>query len=129
MNAALAGSWIDVVRRLQAAAQRRDKAAFLDFFAPDVEYHYHVSSRPLKGRDWVDRFISKYWANHSASTWVIEHWAERGNRIFTEGREEYLNADGVKVLHPYMGVIEFGADGKITGWRDYFQMQDPNAGK
>jgi limonene-1,2-epoxide hydrolase len=120
---------IDVLRRLQHAAQQRDKAVFLSFFAPDVEYHYHFGTRPLKGRDWVDRFITKYWANHSATTWVIEHWAERDGRLLSEGREEYVNADGVLVQHPYMGIIEFGPDGLITGWRDYFQMNDPNAGK
>lgn len=120
---------IDVIRRLQQAALRRDKQAFLAFFAPDVDYHYHFGSRPLKGRDWVDRFITKYWANHSATTWVIEHWAERDGRLFSEGREEYVNAHGVLVKHPYMGIIEFGPDGLISGWRDYFQMNDPNAGK
>ncbi|MFO1427017.1 MAG: nuclear transport factor 2 family protein [Steroidobacteraceae bacterium] len=118
---------IEVIRRLQAAAARRDLAALLEFFAPDVEYHYHVGSRPLQGRAWVERFFSRYWAHHSAATWVIEHWAERDGRLFTEGREEYTNADGVRVVHPYMGIIEFGADGRITGWRDYFQMNDPNA--
>lgn len=120
---------IDLLRRLQRAIDRRDKAAFLDFFAPDVEYHYHVGSRPLKGLDWVDRFITKYWAKHSATNWAIVHWAERDGRLLTEGVEEYVNADGVLVRHPYMGIIEFGPDGKITAWRDYFQMNDPNAGK
>lgn len=120
---------IDVLRRLQQAAQQRDKAAFLSFFAPDVEYHYHYGSRPLIGREWVDRFITKYWANHSATTWVIENWAERDGKLLCEGREEYVNADGVLVRHPYMGIIEFDSDDLITGWRDYFQMNDPNAGR
>jgi limonene-1,2-epoxide hydrolase len=46
----------------------------------------------------------------------------------TEGREEYVNASGQTVSHPYMGIIEF-RDDLIVGWRDYFQMADPNAGK
>lgn len=119
---------IEVIRRLQQAIKAKDKAAFLAFFAPDVEYHYHVGTRPLMGRDWVEKFITKYWANNSNATWVIEHHAEADGRLFTEGREEYVNADGQTVSHPYMGIIEF-RDGLITGWRDYFQMADPNAGK
>ncbi len=119
---------IDTLRRLQRALGARDKAAFLDFFHPDIEYHYHVGSRPLLGIAWVEKFITKYWADNSAATWVIERHAESGEYLFTEGREEYLNADGQKVSHPYMGIIQFRG-GKIVGWRDYFQMKDPNAAK
>jgi limonene-1,2-epoxide hydrolase len=59
---------------------------------------------------------------------VIDHHAEVDGRLLTEGREEYVNASGQTVSHPYMGIIEF-RDGLIVGWRDYFQMADPNAGK
>lgn len=106
---------------------RRDKAAFLDAFDPAIEYHYHVGTRPLIGIEWVDKFISRYWANHSETEWVLVNWAENGNKVLTEGREDYVNADGVKVSHPYMGIIEFNDAGKITAWRDYFQMKDPAA--
>jgi limonene-1,2-epoxide hydrolase len=119
---------IEILRRLQAAIARRDIEAFLDFFSPEIEYHYHVGTRPLIGLEWVRKFMLKYWRNNSQATWIIERHAETGDALLTEGREEYVNADGQTVTHPYMGVIEF-ADGKITRWRDYFQMQDPNAGK
>jgi limonene-1,2-epoxide hydrolase len=102
--------------------------AFLSVFAEDVVYHYHVGSRPLIGREWVRKFLAKYWANHTKTSWVIEHHAECGDRLLTEGREVYTNADGVEVSHPYMGIIEF-REGKIVAWRDYFQMADPNAAK
>ena len=54
------------------------------------------------------------------------NWAENGDKVLTEGIEDYVNADGVSVSHPYMGIIEF-RDGKIVAWRDYFQMKDPAA--
>lgn len=120
---------IEVIGRLQKSIEARDMQSVLSFFDPKVEYHYHVGTRPLIGIDWVEKFFAKYWANHSGGIWVLQHWAERDGRLLAEGREEYTNADGVRVIHPYMGIIEFGADGKITGWRDYFQMKDPNAGK
>ncbi|MGQ2991418.1 MAG: nuclear transport factor 2 family protein [Brevundimonas sp.] len=120
---------IEVIGRLQKAIEARDMPTVLSYFDPNIEYHYHVGTRPLKGIDWVEKFFTKYWTNNSSGTWVLQHWAERDGRLLAEGREEYVNADGVLVQHPYMGIIEFGADGKITGWRDYFQMQDPNAGK
>jgi len=119
---------IERVRRLQQAMAVQDKSAFLEFFAPNVEYHYHVGTRPLLGIDWVEKFVTKYWADHTDATWVINHWAENDGRLFTEGEERYVNADGQQVIHPYMGIIEF-TDGLITGLREYFQMADLNAGK
>jgi limonene-1,2-epoxide hydrolase len=118
---------IERLRALMAVSKARDKPAFLAFFAPEIEYHYHVGTRPLVGVDWVDRFITRYWANHSETEWVLTNWAENENKVLTEGREDYVNADGVKVSHPYMGIIEFADDGRITAWRDYFQMKDPAA--
>jgi len=127
-DAQLAEPKIDIVHRIQQAIERKDLDSFLDFFAPHVEYHYHVGSRPLIGVEWVRKFMLKYWKNNREGTWVIVRHAETGNAILMEGREEYTNADGQTVRHPYMGVIEF-EDGKIVAWRDYFQMNDPNAGK
>lgn len=117
---------IELLHKLMAATAARDTDAFVSAFAPDVEYLYHVGSRPLIGREWVERFITKYWANHSETNWTLVNWAENGDILMTEGIEEYVNADGVTVAHPYMGVIEF-KDGKIIAWRDYFQMNDPAA--
>src|ERR1700722_12931153 len=104
---------IETLRRLQQALVARDKAAFLGFFAPDVEYHYHVGTRPLIGVDWVEKFITKYWTDNSGATWIIDRHAETETHLFTEGREEYVNASGQTVSHPYMGIIHFGEDGKI----------------
>jgi limonene-1,2-epoxide hydrolase len=126
--AAVAEAKIDTIRRLQQAIAQKDLDGFLSFFDPDVEYHYHVGTRPLMGRDWVAKFITKYWKNNGNASWLIDRYAETEDALLTEGREEYVNADGHKVSHSYMGIIEFRA-GKIIGWRDYFQMSDPNAGK
>jgi len=118
---------IERLRALMEVSKARDKPAFLAFFAPEIEYHYHVGTRPLVGIEWVDKFITRYWANHSDTEWVLTNWAQNDTQVLTEGLEDYVNADGVKVSHPYMGVIEFNDAGKIVAWRDYFQMKDPAA--
>lgn len=122
-------SRIELIGHLQKAIKSENIDLVLDYFDPNVEYHYHVGSRPIKGHEWLRKFFVKYWANNAKSTWKILNWAENGGNLFTEGMEEYTNADGVLVQHPYMGIIEFDAGGKIIAWRDYFQMADPNAGK
>jgi limonene-1,2-epoxide hydrolase len=83
-----------------AVSETRDKAAFPSLFAEDVEYHYHVGRRPLIGRDWVDRFITRYWANHTATRWTLTNWAENGDMVLTEEQEDYVNANGFAVSHP-----------------------------
>lgn len=106
------------------AAGRRDKAAFLEAFTDDIEYIMHVNARPLIGKDWVERFLNKYWDTMTDTVWRVDRFAENGNILMVEGYEEYVvKATGQKVKHPYMGICEF-RDGKIAKMRDYFEMGD-----
>lgn len=109
-------------RAAQQAIIKQDDEAFLDLLTDDVEYHYHVGTRPLIGKEWVQKFLIKYREVTSDAQWVIHNHAENGNVLFTEGIEEYFDVRSQKtVSHPYAGVIEF-RDGKIVKWKDYFEM-------
>ena len=106
----------------QQAIITRDDEAFLDLLTDDVEYHYHVGTRPLIGKEWVQKFLIKYREVTSDAQWVIHNHAENGNILFTEGVEEYFDVRSqMTISHPYAGVIEF-RDGKIVKWKDYFEM-------
>lgn len=114
---------LDTMHKLIDASIRRDKEAFLSFLAPDVEYILHTSARPLKGRDWVARFLDKYFAEMTDVVWRIDRWAQNGNKLLVEGYEEYREiATGKRVGHPYMGIVEFNDAGQISAMRDYFEM-------
>tara|TARA_B100000161_G_scaffold238209_1_gene188991 strand:+ start:38 stop:415 length:378 start_codon:yes stop_codon:yes gene_type:complete len=109
-------------RAAQQAIIKQDDEAFLDLLTDDVEYHYHVGTRPLIGKEWVQKFLIKYREVTSDAQWVIHNHAENGNVLFTEGIEEYFDVRSQKTIsHPYAGVIEF-RDGKIVKWKDYFEM-------
>ena len=109
-------------RAAQQAIIKQDDEAFLDLLTDDVEYHYHVGTRPLIGKEWVQKFLIKYREVTSDAHWVIHNHAENGNVLFTEGIEEYFDVRSQKTIsHPYAGVIEF-RDGKIVKWKDYFEM-------
>lgn len=110
-----------VVRTIMQAMAQRDYETFLDQLSDDIEYHFHVGTRPLIGKEWVRKFLARYEKDNSDVTWRIETFAETGNKLLVEGYEEYVGPDGALVKHPYMGIFEF-KDGKICGWRDYFQM-------
>jgi len=57
--------------------------------------------------------------------WRIDRTAEAARCLFVEGYEEYLDMrSGERIAHPYMGILEFRADGKIAKRRDYFEMNN-----
>jgi limonene-1,2-epoxide hydrolase len=115
------------LKALQAANIRRDKAALLDLLSPDLEFHFHMGSKPLKGLEGMSRFLDRYWAATSELLWRIDRHAANGNKLLVEGYEEYVDTTShQKIARPYMGIFEF-RDGKIVGWRDYFEMDAPAA--
>ncbi|MEJ8567875.1 nuclear transport factor 2 family protein [Elongatibacter sediminis] len=120
-------SKMDVIRELMKATEAQDDEAFLSFLTDDIEYHYHVGSRPLNGKDWVRKFMSKYREIAADVKWRIDRHAESGDHLFVEGYEEYRDTrTGDMIAHPYMGIFEF-RDGKIAAWRDYFEMNQKKA--
>ncbi len=112
---------MDTVRQLQSAIGRRDRAAILALVAPDLEYHYHVGSKPLHGVEKFGKFLDGYFAQMQDVDWKIERWAQNGDVLMTEGYEQYTDAKtGERLTNRYMGSMEFRG-GKIAKWRDYFQ--------
>lgn len=120
-------AFIDLVKNLQGAADRRDRAALLAMVTPDLEYHYHVGSKPVKGPEGLGRFLDSYWSRYKDGVWEITSFAQDGDKLLMEGWEELTEiATGQRVKNLYMGVMEF-RDGKIARWRDYFQLNRPPA--
>lgn len=120
-------AFVDLVKNLQSAADRRDRAALLAMVTPDLEYHYHVGSKPVKGPDGLGRFLDSYWSRYKDGVWEITSFAQDGDKLLMEGWEELTEiATGQRVKNLYMGVMEF-RDGKIARWRDYFQLNRPPA--
>ncbi len=120
-------SFIDLVKNLQGAADRRDRAALLAMVTPDLEYHYHVGSKPVTGPEGLGRFLDNYWGRSKDGVWKITSYAQDGDKLLMEGWEELTEiASGQRVKNLYMGVMEF-RDGKIARWRDYFQLNRPPA--
>ncbi len=112
----------DVLKAIMQANLDKDTEAFLAHLTDDVEYHYHMTSRPLLGKEWVRRFMEKYRNVTADSVWRIERTAEGSDFLMVEGYEEYTDTrSGKRIAHPYMGILEFRGD-KVAKWRDYFEM-------
>jgi len=115
---------IQVIEAIRTASLKKDHVTFLSHLADDVEYHYHMGSRPLIGKDWVQKFLTKYDAITKDVVWRIDRFAEVDNALLLEGYEEYTDIrTNKKIAHPYMSAIEFDGE-KVTKWRDYFEMNN-----
>ena len=88
------------IEALIAAWKRGDLDAVLDLVADDVVYHYHVGSRPLRGKEALRRFLERFGRDQKEIRWRIVHHAQSGDLLLVEG------VDG----------------GEIHRWRDYFDL-------
>ncbi len=115
---------LEIVKVVMQANIDQDDKKFLGFLTDDIVYHYHVGSRPLIGKEWVQKFLDKYRQITADVQWRIDRFAETENELFVEGYEEYVDTRTNEVIaHPYMGIFEFRGE-KIAAWRDYFEMNN-----
>lgn len=109
---------IEIVNGMIDAWKRGDIEGVLSCLTEDVEYHYIVGARPLIGKDWVRKFLDKFGAGQTDIRWRIVNHASQGDKLLVEGIDDYVDADGVRIRTPYMGIFRI-RDGKICQWRDY----------
>lgn len=114
--------YIETIEGLIACWARRDLEAVLDLLSEDVVYHYHVGSRPLRGKARVRRFLEKFGGGQKDIRWRIVNHAQSGDVLLVEGVDDHVDAEGRRIQTPYMGVFEFEG-GKIARWRDYLDAK------
>jgi limonene-1,2-epoxide hydrolase len=109
-----------LVRDFCAAWARKDVGELLGFFAPDAVYH-NLPLEPVRGIDAIRETFDLFVTPAEQIEFEVLGMATCGNRVFTE-RIDRFTMMGKTVVLPVAGVFEV-RDGKITAWRDYFDMQ------
>lgn len=118
------GEKIDAVRHLIACWERRDIDAVLDCLTEDVEYYWHIGSRPVRGKATMRKFLDNYSGNYDQKRWDIFNHAENGNLLLIEGHEELWDDEHQRTIQqPFMQAFEF-SDGLISHWRDYYEPEN-----
>ena len=88
---------------------------------PDVVWHFSATTKPpAHGRDGAIAFLKAYGEVCVTSRLRLFSHAENETQLFYEATEDFDTPAGRHVLVPYAGIVDFDADGLITGWRDYF---------
>ena len=108
-----------VVRDFCSAFEKHDAEALRSFFTEDVVYH-NIPMDPAVGIDATVAFVDGFFA--MCDSMVIEtlHLAVRDNVVLTERVDTFTTGEKAAPL-PVMGAFEVRA-GKISAWRDYFDM-------
>ena len=110
---------IDVVRRFCDAWGRKDLDEIVAFFSDDAVYH-NIPLAPVVGPDQIRATIEGFSGGVDKIEFRVDNIAADGAIVLTERHDIFTFANG-EIDLPVMGTFEV-ADGKITAWRDYFDM-------
>ncbi len=112
-----------LVREFIAAWERRDTAFIVDSFSEDATYH-SMPLTPIVGKAAIAEWVSGF-AGVPPGRLEVHHQVASGDVVMNE-RTDYITLNGVAVTLPICGTFEI-ADGKITAWREYFDLAPAKA--
>lgn len=110
----------DTVRGLLAAFNAHDIDRVVSFFADDAVYH-NIPTRAVHGVDAIRTSISSYASPADVIDWQLLAIAETDDGTVLTERLDCFDFGDKRVELPVMGSFEL-VDGKITAWRDYFDL-------
>jgi limonene-1,2-epoxide hydrolase len=114
----------EVVRDFCAAASTRDPAVLRAFFSDDIVYH-NIPMEPAVGIEATMAVIDMFIGMCDALEFEVHHLSSDGTTVLTE-RTDVFSIKGTSAPLPVMGAFDV-VDGKITAWRDYFDMAQVTA--
>jgi limonene-1,2-epoxide hydrolase len=109
----------EVVREFCDAVSQRDADVLRPYFSDDVVYH-NIPMDPAEGIEATMAVIDMFMNMAESLEFEIHHLASDGTTVLTE-RTDTFTMKGKTAPLPVMGAFRV-EDGKITAWRDYFDM-------
>lgn len=110
----------EIVRRFIDAWNDSDIDRVMTFFAPDCVYH-NIPVAPVQGTEAIRAVIDGFSGMASKMDWVLHQIAETPEGVVLTERTDRFLIDDAWLELPVMGSFELSG-GKITAWRDYFDM-------
>lgn len=98
-----------------------DIEAVMEHFTDDAAYANVPMGPPNLGKLAIREFIEGFLGSATEINFIVHHQIEGATGIVMNERTDILVMDGNRVELAVMGVFEF-QDGKISAWRDYFDM-------
>ena len=109
----------ETVNAFIAAIECRDVEAAIALVPADVSYE-NMPMQPIVGPEAMAATLEMFLSPASEVEWPVLRQVEVGNVVMNERLDRFRIGDGWLEL-PIAGVFEV-TDGKISLWRDYFDM-------
>lgn len=109
-----------MVAALVAGFNRRDAAAISDLLADDV-ICWGVPLEPAVGKAATMDLLAPFLAAEEID-WQLLASAASGRTVFTERNDRFRFAGRGWTAVRAAGIFEVGEDGRISAWRDYFDV-------
>lgn len=109
----------EIVNEFMARVVRMDLDAACELVSDDVEYD-NVPMGKVVGPDGIKSVLGQMVGMLDEVDWVIHRQVAAGSLVLNE-RTDRFGKDGKWIELPVAGVFEV-IDGRITLWRDYFDM-------
>jgi limonene-1,2-epoxide hydrolase len=110
----------ETVLRFCAAWSDLDVDAICEWFTDDAVYH-NIPIDPVTGREAIKGMIQTFTTGVKSIEFRVRNHAANGNVVMTERVDAFVMPDKTIEL-PVMGTFEVTADGRISAWRDYFDL-------
>ncbi len=109
-----------IVRAFCEAMPRRDAKELAGFFSADAVYH-NIPIAAVTGPAEIEKVLQQFLGPASDAEFEIRSLAVNGNAVLTERVDRFTVGDK-RIELPVMGTFEVDDAGKISAWRDYFDM-------
>ena len=111
----------EIVFEMIEAWGAMDIERILTFFNEDAIYTNIPIDPPNVGIEAIRTAISGFVGMASEIEFIVHHQAENSHGVVMNERLDRFLVNDNWIELPLMGVFEF-SDGKISAWRDYFDM-------
>jgi limonene-1,2-epoxide hydrolase len=103
------------------AWERMDEAAIVAAFAEDAVYH-NIPYKPVSGLEKIQKAVKGFLKTGENMTFKLCKLVVAGDSVVTERVDGWTHKGEQKSL-PVLGILEFNEAGKISGWREYFDVK------
>jgi limonene-1,2-epoxide hydrolase len=109
-----------IVNDFCKAFARKNLEELVGYFTDDAVYH-NMPMEPAKGKDAIRKTINTFLPMATSIEFKILKSVSAGNVVMNE-RVDMFDMGGKRIELPVAGVFEI-QNGKISLWRDYFDLQ------
>lgn len=113
----------DIIAAFCEVWSEKDLDRIMEFFTDDAVYHNIPMDPANVGKDQIRAVIESFTTAPESIEFKVHHQAENADGIVMNERTDFFKIGDSTIQLRVMGAFEL-TGGKISAWRDYFDMQE-----